>query len=180
MGDRIAEPLRYAGVWCNREYDKSTQKFKGSKILSPPNVFNHSIMMPFAGYREKYEVCTPSIWFGAFALVTPSDYDYIKAQCDFSTKTTTVVVFDPYDEYYNIPDYNYSALPPNKTRLALRYSPYQFAPGDVYTGNLGKVVRIVRNPWWSLIDFDPFIPVVNDSYGRNYDSSKCKLKKGKI
>lgn len=132
-------------------------------------------MMPFAGYRERYELCTPAVGFRGFALATLSDYDYIKAHCDFSKKYV-VIVLDPFDEYYNT--FDNLTLPAIETRFALRFSANEFAPGEVYAWNTKNVFRFNNGPW-TLVDFNLFTPG-DYSYGANYESKKCHLEQGKI
>lgn len=165
-------PLQFFGLWCKGENG-------GHKILAPVKAVDHSIMMPFAGFKERYELCSPAVWFRAFALATQSDYfDFITSRCDLKNHYRLIVI-DPYDEYkadYN----NKSALPPIKARYALRFSTAQFAPGEFFVSILNNTIQF--NYEWDLKDFDVFYPnvgVTKEELGKNFNSDMCLLNKCK-
>lgn len=132
--------------------------------------------MPFGGYREKYEICSPAQRFYGFALATEKDYDYIKTKCQFFTVPKRyLVVVDPYDENYKIQPGKQNS-PPLKTRRALRVYFNQFAPSDTYVENFDT--SYVKTSLWGLNDFDRMKrEFKNDkekaAYGKLYDADKC-------
>lgn len=146
--------------------------------MTPPGYLN--VLLPFGGFKERYEICSPSIGFRGFVLATPSDFDIIKYNCNFGAGFY-LIVLDPYDEYYTVVD-NVTALPPVKTRIALRYDSYQFAPGEVYINGYEGAIIIDQKPSWTLYDFYKFPQEYNfedNRFGKIYDREKCALWKSK-
>lgn len=163
----MIEPLHFVGLWCKRD-DESTYRYN---ILTTPQ--DNTIMMPFGGYTERYEVCDPKIWFRGFALATKSDFDLVKDKCNNFKNYEYITVIDPYDDEYLYKTHS-GGLPPYSTRLALRINPYSFAPGDAYMST-GEMLKFPGR-YWSLIDVQTF---PNSSFvgEKWYDPKKCALSK---
>lgn len=167
---KLNEPLSFAGLWCRDKSSTTLDSLSFVISTADPNV-----MYPFGGYYEKYEICTPSVWFETFALATGTDYNFIKSKCEFGNRVTEakklVSVIDPYKD-------NISAviLPDAEHRRALRvYTETEgvFAPGDISVKGGSDLSYPYEYNYWSF-------PVTfwrdtseSKNYGKMYDDTKC-------
>lgn len=97
--------------------------YKNTEVMTVTVNKTSSIAYPFAGYLERYEICTTDISFRALVLATESDYNYIKSNCAVGKYYFAVV--EPYDENFVNP---FDSLV-YKFSIALRLRDDNFAPG---------------------------------------------------